>query len=538
MRSTAAILALILTLCLTCRMEASGPEPLEGQLLAHDPSCIVRCDGLYYLFCTGQGIQSKTSPDRIHWTRGERVFASLPSWTTNTVANFRGHFWAPDLIRVGDKYLLYYSVSSWGSQTSAIGLATTSTLSTNAPQPRWEDQGIVIRSGQGQPYNAIDPSVCLDRNGSLWMAFGSFFGGLFVTQLDPSTGKRITPDSPVTRVAYHRAIEAACLVQHGGFYYLFVNWGNCCRGLRSTYEIRVGRSREAAGPFLDQEGRSLEDEGGTLFLTTTGPYVGPGHVGILEEDGECWFSYHYYDANDRGVSKLGLGKLSWTKDEWPTFHHTWSALYPFQLDARDTAENQHGTLEGGASLGEDANHGRVLLLTGTNSSVRLPPGVANARMFAGWVRWDGGPVGQPILQLNASSTNYARLVISTPQGGLRFTITTNGVSGEKTIDAEGILSIGVWTQVAITADGHQGVLYASGKPVATNPGMTVTPIELHADRNILGRRVSAESPPFQGAMRLVRFQSAPLNPESMLELSREAPIRNGTRENSPEGETR
>ncbi len=275
----------------------------------HDPSTIQRFNDQYWVFATGPGVKSLRSTDLKTWRLGPRVFDTPPRWTRDITPDQRGYFWAPDVVRVGDRYLLYYSVSTWGKNTSAIGLATSDRLDGG-----WKDRGIVIRSATNDNFNAIDPSVLLDRDGKLWMAFGSFWSGIKVVGLDPATGKTNTP---LYSVASHNAIEAPCLYQRGEYYYLFVNWGLCCRGTNSTYEIRVGRSREATGPYVDRDGVDLRDGGGSLFLGTAGTQIGPGHAGIFKVGDEEWLSYHYYDATRAGQAMLAVRKLRWTTDDWP-----------------------------------------------------------------------------------------------------------------------------------------------------------------------------------------------------------------------------
>ncbi|HMP83451.1 MAG TPA: arabinan endo-1,5-alpha-L-arabinosidase [Verrucomicrobiota bacterium] len=293
------------------------PLPIEGQTFLHDPSNVVSENGRYHVFATGPGIRIKTSLDLTNWSDAGSVFKEPPSWTTNAVPEFRGRFWAPDIIRVGDQYLLYYSVSSFGKQVSAIGLATSPTLDATATNYAWTDRGPVIESAVGSPFNAIDPSLMLDVDGRLWMAFGSFWRGIYLTQLDAKTGLRLETNSPVYRVAWKESIEAVCLTRRADHYYLFVNWGTCCKGTNSTYEVRVGRSREITGPYLDRDGKNLVDGGGTLFLETTGRYIGPGHIGVANGVATNGFSYHYYDADSGGRSRLALGRLEWTDDGWP-----------------------------------------------------------------------------------------------------------------------------------------------------------------------------------------------------------------------------
>jgi len=96
-----------------------------------------------------------------------------------------------------------------------------------------------------------------------------------------------------------------------------VNWGHCCRGTNSTYNIRFGRSRNVTGPYLDREGNDLLEGGGTLLLESAGNAVGPGHLTIFEHDKKNYFSYHFYDATQRGRSRLGIGVLQWDEEGWP-----------------------------------------------------------------------------------------------------------------------------------------------------------------------------------------------------------------------------
>jgi arabinan endo-1,5-alpha-L-arabinosidase len=294
----------------------SEPSRRRG-MLVHDPSTIVKCKNEYWLFSTGRGIASRRSNDLVQWRIGPRVFSVPPAWTAKAVPANRGHYWAPDVIHLKNRYLLYYSVSTWGKNTSAIGLATNTTLDPADPDFRWTDRGIVIQSGERDDFNAIDPAVMRDRQGKLWLAFGSFWTGIKLTQLDPGTGKRIAPDSPVHSLAYHKSIEAPLIRFHEGYYYLFVNWGLCARGVHSTYNIRVGRSAEVTGPYLDKDGTNMLNDGGSLLLGTRGRFIGPGHAGIFSEGGQDWLSYHFYDGSRRGTATLAIRRLYWDADGWP-----------------------------------------------------------------------------------------------------------------------------------------------------------------------------------------------------------------------------
>jgi arabinan endo-1,5-alpha-L-arabinosidase len=303
-----------------CGGQAIAPPAsghLRGNVIVHDPSTIIRCKDGYWLFATGPRVVSRYSRDLVTWQAGPRVFDHAPAWTTNVVPDHNGVFWAPDAIQVRNRFLLYYSVSKLGLKTSAIGLATNPTLDPTDPQFHWTDQGIVIQSGDRDDFNAIDPSVFQDVGGRLWLVFGSFWSGVKLMELDPTSGRRLLPTPPLYPLAYHESIEAPALCRHNGFYYLFVNWGLCCRGESSTYEIRVGRSPTITGPYLDQRDVDMLAGGGTPVLSSRGQAIGPGHAGFLPREDPSQISYHYYDADGRGRPTLGLGPLRWSAEGWP-----------------------------------------------------------------------------------------------------------------------------------------------------------------------------------------------------------------------------
>ncbi len=292
-------------------------------VVTRDPSSIVKCRDEYWVFHTGRGIPTFRSRDLVKWERGPAVFDAAPGWIAKAVPDNRNlSYWAPDVIKVGARYLLYYSVSSMGKMTSAIGLATNPTLDPNDPEYRWTDQGIVVQTHEGQSgdaYNAIDPALFQDRDGSLWMVFGSYWTGIKLIQLDPKTGRRIAADSKLTSLAYNESIEAAHLARHGDDYYLFVNWGSCCRGPQSTYNIRVGRSKRITGPYTDKAGKNLLEGGGSVFLpNANGPLIGPGHAGTLIADGKTWFTSCFEgDLRMDGKATLAIMALGWTAGGWP-----------------------------------------------------------------------------------------------------------------------------------------------------------------------------------------------------------------------------
>jgi arabinan endo-1,5-alpha-L-arabinosidase len=298
--------------------------PLEQSasrgIVTRDPSTIVKCKEEYWVFYTGKGVLSYRSKDLVKWERGPAVFNVAPEWIAKIVPENRNmQYWAPDIMKLGNRYLLYYSVSSFGKMTSAIALATNPTLDPDDPTYHWTDEGYVVRTQDGDGYNAIDPSVFHDGDGSLWLSFGSYWSGIKLIQLDPQTGKRTAADSNVFSLAHNDSIEASYVCKHDKYYYLFVNWGSCCAGPKSTYNIRVGRSETVTGPYLDKAGTDMMHRGGSVFLATTnGPLIGPGHAGTLSAQGREWFTSDFEgDLRMDGKATLAIMPLRWGADGWP-----------------------------------------------------------------------------------------------------------------------------------------------------------------------------------------------------------------------------
>lgn len=322
-----AILTVLITCASTLPAPAQPTRPLgtnaqfrTDQLVrVHDPATLVRGGDTFWTFCTGNGIRSLYSTNLTHWQFGALVLAmtNLPVWHRALVPENRGHLWAPDVIQADGRWLLYYSVSSWGKNTSAIGLLTNATLNPADPHFGWGDAGLVIASAATNNYNAIDPAVMRDADGRLWLSFGSFWSGLKLVELEPKTGLRIAPDSPLHSLAHKDKIEAPFIHQRDTNYFLFLNWGQCCQGTNSTYEIRVGRAAQITGPYRDRDGVNLLSGGGTLVLKSEGRFIGPGHPGIIQVGDTEWFSFHYYDGENRGRATLGVRKLTWDADGWP-----------------------------------------------------------------------------------------------------------------------------------------------------------------------------------------------------------------------------
>ncbi len=307
------------------QMAAIG-VPVLGMPAVHDPSTVVRFHGKYYVYATGRGIPFYSSPDGETWTREGQVFDKIPDDVHAAVPKNDGSgVWAPDIIRVGDQFYLYYAVSFWGSFQSAVAVLSNPVLDPKDPAYKWIDRGVVASSDGVEDLNAIDPGAILAPDGTLWLCYGSYHGTIDLVQLDPKTGQRISPRSPITIIANRS--EGTDLIFHDGYYYLFVNHDSCCKQQNSEYNIRVGRSKAITGPYLDKHGDPLTKGAGSLFLAAHDHRIGPGHFGLVRdydaspdgsEGGPERFSVHYEaDMTRGGRSVLDIRPLLWSVDGWP-----------------------------------------------------------------------------------------------------------------------------------------------------------------------------------------------------------------------------
>ncbi|MFN7724091.1 MAG: arabinan endo-1,5-alpha-L-arabinosidase [Rubrivivax sp.] len=289
-----------------------GDSTLTGDTGAHDPTLWVGPSG-WHVFSTGPGLQRLHSKDGVHWVRREPIFsaANRPAWWKQTVPAHEGvDVWAPKLFQHNGRFWVMYSISTFGKRQSAIGLA--SATAPDAPGADWRDDGLVVASTEQDNFNAIDPDVLQAADGRLWLSYGSFWGGIRASELDTRT---LRPVGETRFIASHRpGIEAPTLVQRGDWFYLFVSHGYCCRGVDSTYNVKVGRARHPLGPFVDRDGRTLLDNGGTP-VTSGGPrWKGPGHQDVFGDT----LVFHSYDAQDGGKPHLRSAPLRWSADGWPS----------------------------------------------------------------------------------------------------------------------------------------------------------------------------------------------------------------------------
>jgi arabinan endo-1,5-alpha-L-arabinosidase len=327
---------LLLTILFLCTKNLQAQD-LQTNISVHDP-VIIKQDSLYYIFCTGNGIADWSSKDMIHWKHEKPVFAEAPKWAVEAIPGFKGHIWAPDISYHNGLYYLYYSVSAFGKNTSAIGVATNKTLHTDSPDYLWVDHGKVIQSIPGKTnWNAIDPNLITDKNSTPYLAFGSFWDGLKLVKLnkdrlsvaesldniptiasrkkDPKTNLPAVDNNPVD--AGGNAIEGAFMFKKNNYYYLFASIDYCCKGPKSTYKMIVGRAKNVQGPYLDKTGTAMAKGGGTILLQGDQNWYGVGHNAVFTDQKTDYLVFHAYDAADRGIPKLRIEKLNWDSSGWP-----------------------------------------------------------------------------------------------------------------------------------------------------------------------------------------------------------------------------
>jgi arabinan endo-1,5-alpha-L-arabinosidase len=299
-----------------------------------------RGDTNWYLYCTSDALTSSEhsadgslvihnlptyrSTDLVHWTYTGDAFATKPSWVKADAG-----MWAPDVVYLNGKYLLYYAASDTNlpGGGSAVGVATSS-----SPTGPWVDSGAPVvepKDSAGVPASKrweFDPEV-ISAAGKSYIYFGSYFGGIFARQLS-ADGLTSDPASE-TQIAIDNRYEGTFIVKHDGWYYFMGSATNCCAGPLTGYSVFAARSRSPLGPFVDRDGVSILSSrvGGTPVLAQNGNrWVGAGHNAVITDfAGQDWIVYHavdrnhpYYAGDATYTKRPGLiDPLDW-QGGWPT----------------------------------------------------------------------------------------------------------------------------------------------------------------------------------------------------------------------------
>ena len=279
---------------------------------APDPSVIRADDGQFYLFSTGNRIFR--SPDMLNWTRINDCFT--PEGCPSFVPGVR-RIWAPDINKIGNKYVLYFALSKWGGEDSCgIGVATS--VRPEGPYECINGDGKLFRSFEIGVRNSIAPFYIKDK-GRHYLIWGSF-SGIYAIRLT-SDGLSLYPGSRPVQIA-GKAYEGSYVYKRKGYYYFFGSVGSCCAGAKSTYTTVVARSKHLLGPYVDRQGRSLLDNQHEVLIHGNEKWAGTGHNAEIftDKNGDDWIIYHAYSKTNPGIGRMALmDKVHWTNN-WPSVY--------------------------------------------------------------------------------------------------------------------------------------------------------------------------------------------------------------------------
>jgi arabinan endo-1,5-alpha-L-arabinosidase len=303
----------------------------------HDPS-IIKVGDWFYCYNTDVaygaapriGIMVRKSKDLVEWQYVGWVFDNLPSqsdqYITSQGATPVQGLWAPYIMKAGSEFRLYYSLAATSGRISCIGLATAT-----SPEGPWTEKGLVVSSiNAGPGTNAIDPTVVVTPSGQHWMVYGSSWDGLFELQLNPSTGLALNSGDKgvrkvrrgITNGIINGNLEGAEIIYNAqnSMYYLFVayDW------LSTKYNVRVFRSSNPDGPFLDFNGVNVDNQAdnGPMIIAPYkfnghGGWQGVSHCSVFQDNGQFYIAHQGRPTINPLFMVLHVRKLFWTADDWP-----------------------------------------------------------------------------------------------------------------------------------------------------------------------------------------------------------------------------
>jgi arabinan endo-1,5-alpha-L-arabinosidase len=532
------LISVVLLLTLSTGPAWADYEVLTGDYWSHDP-VMTRQGSTYYSFCTGSLIPFRKSTDMHYWTYAGTVLSSIPSWVTTYVPGYTGSsVWAPDISYFNGKYHLYCSYSVFGKNTSAIGLLTNTTLTPSDPGYAWVDSGgPVIYSTSSSSYNTIDPALFIDTHSTpttYWLAFGSFWDGIKMRQIDPNTGLLLASNPTLYQLASSSSIEASFIIYRAPYYYLFVSFGACC-GSPYDYNVRVGRATSVTGPYYDRNGTSMNSSGGNRLTWNNESWVAPGHNAVfLNNDGRYWFVHHALRASD-GWAGLRIHELFWDSDGWPTLQDQgpvdvndalvawWNLDEGSGTTAEDSSVNDYnGTISGGATwVTDDPCRVTDLSFDGTDDYIDIPDGLAgfdgltvslwayptsSAKSWARFIDFGNGAPSNNIYFGRSSTTTSLVFMVYNGTANLG-SVTT----------ATGAIELNKWQHFAATSDtcGYT-VLYKNGLPIKT--GTTSPPWNVARTINYIARSNWASDAYYKGRLDDIRIYDKALDANDIMDI--------------------
>ena len=279
-----------------------------------DPFVVRDDDGTYYMYCTQTEVYTPNllfkrgptfkSTNMIDWTYVSDVFADyVPTWGESGAG-----VWAPTVIKIGDTWNFYYSLSIASDPNPGIGVATSLT-----PYGPWTHYGKLFNSNEIGVTNSIDPFVFVDDD-NVYMAFGSYGGLISLVELtndglELKNGLEYQKENKVALAGFEvfdmTNYEGTFIFKKDGWYYLLLSTGSCCNGVNSTYKVVVSRSRNVKGPYLDSQGRDMfkPNRGDPVVVPSLSGAMGTGHCAVINDDNDnLWMSYHGYNTKGKNPS--------------------------------------------------------------------------------------------------------------------------------------------------------------------------------------------------------------------------------------------
>lgn len=451
-----------------------------------DPAVIQAKDGWWYAYATADPLRAGDEPGIGHvartkdwdtWEYRGTIFdeTNRPSW-----AEPNAGLWAPDVRYIDGQYVFYFTVTDTTLNPggdSAIGVATS-----DSPEGPWvsaQEPIVAPRSdGGGGFYWTFDPAGFTSSDGRQWLYYGSYFGGLHVTEV---SADGLRPVGAPTQVGQWDRYEGGYVVEHQGWYYLTASSANCCAGPATGYSVFSGRSQDPRGPFLDAEGLDLNASvtGGTTMLTQNGnDWIGAGHHAVMTDaQGRDFVVYHALDKDEPwltepfGINRrpMLLDRLDWI-DGWP---RTNAGAGPSD-DARplpvltsllggDPAAP--ATAFDGMTAGSDPQAGPTGVVGDRATSISpAPGGTARVRLD---VRAD-----EPLTVVLGAHPKQVRVTVDPAAGELRSEI----VMGRRAVtsDTAPLPAGDGWRTLVVEVDGPSRIVSAEVSAEDLNDPMAIT----------------------------------------------------------------
>lgn len=298
-------------------LTATGEAQVYNNPVTHrslpDPTVMRGDDGYFYLMATEDthNIPVMKSKDLVNWNYLRTAFtdATRPDY----YCEHGWAFWAPDVNKIGNNYVLYYSHGVWGhGDECAIGVATSKRI-----YGPYSNSKVLFTSPEIGVNNSIDPCFFQDDDGKNYLFWGSF-NDIYMIELSED-GLSIAEGAEKKKVA-GGIMEAAYVFKHDKYYYLIGSAGSCCEGANSTYRLVMARSNKVTGPYVDKNGRAATGDNMSELLHRSAQVYGPGHCSEwqIDDNGDYWILYHGFQADNVDQGRVTyLDKVLWDTKGWP-----------------------------------------------------------------------------------------------------------------------------------------------------------------------------------------------------------------------------